>query len=119
MILADILYSYLANGCWFVIATLLSSPAARSSSSGRQSEPGAQLATLLSPLLSKDAEVFLPGTPGFENGTRTLAAKKPQIDLLVRVATAEDVQKTVCLIQSGTTLLPSKNKTYRVFLPCW
>lgn len=49
----------------------------------------------LSTLLSGDADIYLPGSEGFANGTVTLAAKKPQLDALVRVATEEDVRKTV------------------------
>lgn len=62
-----------------------------------KSNTGDKLAALLRPLLSDDAEVLVPGTPGFDQGTRTLAAKKPRLDLLVKVATAEDVQTTVCI----------------------
>lgn len=49
----------------------------------------------LSSLLSGDADIYLPGSEGFANGTVTLAAKKPQLDALVRVATEEDVRNTV------------------------
>lgn len=49
----------------------------------------------LSSTLSGDAEIFFPGSEGFANGTLSLAAKKPQLDALVRVATEEDVRNTV------------------------
>lgn len=88
MTLTEIMYSYLVNG-WMIVLALLSPE------TSTQSSPS-DLAALLGPLLSKDATVFLPGTTGFANGTETLAAKKPQLDLLVKVATAEDVQTTVC-----------------------
>lgn len=102
MILPDIVYSYAARG-WLIMAALLSpppppaslsSPAATASAGARSPTPN-DLAAWLGPRLSQKAEVLLPGTPGFENGTRTFAAKKPQLDLLVKVATTEDVQTTV------------------------
>jgi hypothetical protein len=46
-------------------------------------------------MLSGDADIYFPGSEGFANGTLTLAAKKPQLDALVRVATEEDVRNTV------------------------
>lgn len=49
----------------------------------------------LSSMLSGDAEIYFPGSEGFASGTLTLAAKKPQLDALVRVATEEDVRNTV------------------------
>lgn len=45
--------------------------------------------------LSEDADIFFPGSEGFVKGTGTWAAKKPQLDALVRVAAEEDVQTTV------------------------
>lgn len=45
--------------------------------------------------LSEDADIYFPGSEGFVNGTGTWAAKKPQLDALVRVAAEEDVQITV------------------------
>lgn len=45
--------------------------------------------------LSEDADIFFPGSAGFVNGTATWAAKKPQLDALVRVAAEGDVQNTV------------------------
>lgn len=100
MIVPDIVYSYVARG-WLIMAALLSpppaslsSPAATASASSQSPTPH-DLAAWLGPRLSQKAEVLLPGTPGFENGTRTFAAKKPQLDLLVKVATTEDVQTTV------------------------
>lgn len=94
MILTDIMYSYMVNG-WLVMSTLLLSPGTTTTTTQSPDGDGDDLAALLRPLLSRDAEVFLPGTNGFDNGTVTLAAKKPQLDLLVKVATAEDVQITV------------------------
>ncbi|KAI3390594.1 hypothetical protein diail_9111 [Diaporthe ilicicola] len=49
----------------------------------------------LATLLSGDAEIYLPGSEGFANGTISLAAKKPQLDALVKVATEEDVRNTI------------------------
>lgn len=49
----------------------------------------------LSSTLSGDATIYFPGSEGFTNGTLTLAAKKPHLDALVRVATEEDVRNTV------------------------
>lgn len=49
----------------------------------------------LSSVLSEDADISFPGSEEFANGTLTLAAKKPQLDALVRVATEEDVRNTV------------------------
>lgn len=49
----------------------------------------------LSSLLSGDAEIYLPGSEGFVNGTASLVAKKPQLDALVKVATEQDVRNTV------------------------
>lgn len=49
----------------------------------------------LATLLSGDAEIYFPGSEGFANGTISLAAKKPQLDALVKVATEEDVRNTV------------------------
>lgn len=51
--------------------------------------------TSLSSALSGDAEIYFPGSEGFVNGTLTLAAKKPQLDALVKVVTEEDVRNTV------------------------
>ena len=51
----------------------------------------------LSSMLSGDADIYLPGSEGFVNGTASLAAKKPKLDALVRVVTEEDVQNTVCV----------------------
>ncbi|KAJ0117378.1 hypothetical protein J7T55_003792 [Diaporthe amygdali] len=48
----------------------------------------------LSSLLSGDAEIYLPGSEGFVNGTASLVAKKPQLDALVKVATEQDVRNT-------------------------
>lgn len=46
--------------------------------------------------LSKAAEVFYPGSEGFVNATlRWGAAQTPQYDMIVKVATEADVQKTV------------------------
>lgn len=90
----DILYTYIANG-WLAMTTLLS-PASVSPVATLSTQSSHHLATMLGSLLSKNAEVFLLGTAGFENSTKTLASKKPQLDLLIRVGTAEDVQVTVC-----------------------
>lgn len=49
----------------------------------------------LSSALSGDADIYFPGSEGFVNGTLTLAAKKPQLDALVKVVTEEDVRNTV------------------------
>ena len=47
-------------------------------------------------LLSGGAEIYLPGTPGFENATlRWSAAAKPDIEVVVKVRTEADVQHTV------------------------
>ncbi|KAL2286055.1 hypothetical protein FJTKL_07293 [Diaporthe vaccinii] len=45
--------------------------------------------------LSEDANIYFPGSEGFVNGSGTWAAKKPQLDALVRVAAEEDVQITI------------------------
>lgn len=57
--------------------------------------PVAPALSSLRSMLSGDAEIYFPGSEGFTNGTLTLAAKKPQLDALVRVATEEDVRNTV------------------------
>lgn len=49
----------------------------------------------LSSVLSGEADIYFPGSEEFVNGTLTLAAKKPQLDALVRVVTEEDVRNTV------------------------
>jgi hypothetical protein len=49
----------------------------------------------LGSMLSEGAEIYFPGSDGFVNGTATLAAKKPQLDALVKVVTEGDVQNTV------------------------
>lgn len=50
----------------------------------------------LQPLLSSAAEIFYPGSVGYTNATtRWSADTKPGLDVIVKVATEEDVQATV------------------------
>jgi hypothetical protein len=78
----------------YILAQVLSL-AASGRSVGDVHRPVDPRMSLLSSMLSGDAEIYFPGSEGFTNGTLTLAAKKPQLDALVRVATVEDVQNTV------------------------
>ncbi|KAI9707020.1 MAG: hypothetical protein M1820_004608 [Bogoriella megaspora] len=50
----------------------------------------------LQPLLSKNAAIYYPGSEGYANGTtRWSASIKPGLDVVVKVASEEDVQNTV------------------------
>lgn len=50
----------------------------------------------LQPLLSSAAEIYYPGSVGYINATtRWSADTKPGLDVIVKVATEEDVQATV------------------------
>ncbi|KAF2237159.1 Glucooligosaccharide oxidase [Viridothelium virens] len=54
------------------------------------------LTTDLQPLLSKDAQVFYPGSDGYHNATNRWSVHvKPGLDVIVRPASEKDVQRTV------------------------
>ena len=54
------------------------------------------LTTGLRPLLSSAAEIYYPGSVGYTNATtRWSADTKPGLDVIVKVASEEDVQATV------------------------
>lgn len=76
-----------------VLAQFLSLALVRAAGGGNR--PVDPTLSSLSSMLSGDADIYFPGSEGFANGTLTLAAKKPQLDALVRVATEEDVRNTV------------------------
>lgn len=49
----------------------------------------------LQPILSADAQIYLPGSDGYNNATtRWASAVKPGIDVVVKVASEVDVQQT-------------------------
>lgn len=51
---------------------------------------------ILGPLLSSNAEIYLPGSEGYANGTiRWSSLDQPDIAVVVKVATEGDVQQTV------------------------
>lgn len=56
------------------------------------------IAYSLGPLLSPGAEIVFPGSTDFLTLTSTVDAKKPQMDVVVKVATEQDVQRTVSIM---------------------
>lgn len=55
-----------------------------------------KLANDLQPLLSSAAEIYYPGSVGYTNATTRWSADiKPGLDVIVKVASEEDVQTTV------------------------
>lgn len=60
-----------------------------------------ELVSSLVPQLSSGAQIFFPGTPEFSKLTSTLDAKKPQLDVVVKVATEKDIQHIVSVNESS------------------
>ncbi|KAH8799085.1 hypothetical protein F5884DRAFT_825350 [Xylogone sp. PMI_703] len=71
----------------------------------------------LQPLLSENAQIYYPGSEGYKNATaRWASAVKPGIDVVVKVASEQDVQHTGVIGiwlrgLNGTVLAPGSNGT--------
>ena len=85
---------------WTVItlASLISSGAA--SRAGHSTKSGNKF-NGLQPLLSPAAEIYHPGSEGYTNLTNRWSAEiTPGLDLVVKVASEEDVKSTVSSVTS-------------------